>query len=70
MRRMTKRRITVCRWLAPVVLLFGGLQAAYAQDAAPPPPPAAPAAAPAGCPIDIAAERTAEDTDTLERTAA
>jgi hypothetical protein len=40
-------RITVCRWLAPVVLLFGGLQDAYAQDAGTPPPPAATSAAPA-----------------------
>jgi hypothetical protein len=41
------RRITVCRWLAPVVLLFGGLQDAYAQDAGTPAPPAATSAAPA-----------------------
>jgi outer membrane DcaP-like protein len=47
MQRRTQRRITACRWLAPAVLLFGGLQVAYAQDAAPPPAPATTAAAPA-----------------------
>src|SRR5262245_15888519 len=47
MQRTTQRRITACRWLAPAILLFGGLQVAYAQDAAPPPAPATTAPAPA-----------------------
>jgi outer membrane DcaP-like protein len=46
MRRTTQGRITGL-WLLPVILLFGGVQRAFAQDAAPPPAPAASPAAPA-----------------------
>ena len=47
MRRTRERRPTVCRWVAPVMLLFGGVQGAFAQNATPPPAPAATAAVPA-----------------------
>ena len=40
MRRTTERRLTVCRWVAPMLLLFGGLQSAWAQEAATPRAPA------------------------------
>ena len=40
MGRTTERRLTVCRWVAPMLLLFGGLQSAWAQEAATPRPAA------------------------------